>query len=330
MKVSILVPVYGVEKFIERCAISLLGQTYEDLEIIFVDDCTKDRSMQILHDVLKRYPHRESQIRIVRHEKNKGLAAARNTAVSSATGEFLMHVDSDDWIDVHMVEKLVDRQKEQDADFVICGFMRHHKYYAVPFTCPACSTPDDLLCAILTDDCSPNIWGCLIRRSLYRKYDIHTEEGTNMGEDFQVKPQLVYHAKAVAVVPEILVHYNYMNEDSYSYSFSQQRVMQAWRSREIVRTFLLRNAPDYLSYMYVGDALRCVEYMKNSAYCGYKCSYDDFKRKLHGISPEYYSKISFADKIVISLSNYYLVKWYVKSARLVKRIVTTFYGKNLF
>ena len=88
--VSILVPVYGVEKYIERCARSLFEQTYENLEYIFVDDCTPDKSIEILKRVIEDYPNRKNQVRIIHHEHNRGLAAARNTALDAATSEFYL------------------------------------------------------------------------------------------------------------------------------------------------------------------------------------------------------------------------------------------------
>ena len=99
--VSILVPVYGVEKYIERCARSIFEQTYHNLDIVFVDDCTPDKSIEILKRVLEEYPGRKAQTRIIRHAYNRGLSAARNTAVAAATGTFLTHVDSDDWIELN-------------------------------------------------------------------------------------------------------------------------------------------------------------------------------------------------------------------------------------
>ena len=76
-KVSVVIPVYGVEKYIERCARSLFEQTLDDIEYIFVNDCTKDRSIDILNEVINDYPARKQQVRIVHHEENKGSALAR-------------------------------------------------------------------------------------------------------------------------------------------------------------------------------------------------------------------------------------------------------------
>ena len=121
-----LIPIFGVEKFIERCAVSLFEQTYPNIEYIFVNDCTKDKSIDILKEVVERYPTRNPQVRIIEHEKKTGLAGARNTAVAAATGEFLMHVDSDDYVDKEIVSKSVSRQLETNADIVVIDFIRRY------------------------------------------------------------------------------------------------------------------------------------------------------------------------------------------------------------
>ena len=100
-KVSILVPIYGVEKYIERCARLLFEQTYENIEYVFVNDCTKDRSLDILKNVIEQYVLRKPHITIVDNERNLGLAGTRNVAMARATGDFVIHVDSDDYIERH-------------------------------------------------------------------------------------------------------------------------------------------------------------------------------------------------------------------------------------
>ena len=86
IKVSICVPVYGGEKYIANCARSLFGQTYDNIEYVFVNDCTKDRSIEVVQQVAEEFPHRKSSLKIVNHEKNSGLAASRRTGVENATG----------------------------------------------------------------------------------------------------------------------------------------------------------------------------------------------------------------------------------------------------
>ena len=104
-KVSIIIPVYGVEKYIERCARSLFEQTLDDIEYLFIDDCTPDKSVEILKRVLEEYPHRKSQVVIHRMEQNSGQAKVREWGMQNATGEYVIHCDSDDWVDIHMYER---------------------------------------------------------------------------------------------------------------------------------------------------------------------------------------------------------------------------------
>ena len=116
--VSILIPVYGVEKYIERCARSLFEQTYANLEFIFVDDRIPDHSIQLLENVLTMYPHRLKQVKIIKHSKNEGIAVVRNTAISNATGDFIFFVDSDDYIETDTISALVNEQNLTNADIV--------------------------------------------------------------------------------------------------------------------------------------------------------------------------------------------------------------------
>ena len=117
-KVSVIIPVYGVEKYIERCARSLFEQTLEDIEYIFVDDCTPDNSISILRKVLSEYPNREKQVKILHHDKNKGLAKARQTGLKIASGEYIAHCDSDDWVDKDLYKVLYNQAVNLKSDMI--------------------------------------------------------------------------------------------------------------------------------------------------------------------------------------------------------------------
>ena len=123
-KVTVLVPIYGVERYIRRCVRTLLEQTMnEDVEFIFVNDCTKDRSMDILMDLLKQYPTRQSQVRIVNHKENMGLAAARITALNLAKGEYVINVDSDDYFEKDMLECMYAAAKKTECRYCCCRLL---------------------------------------------------------------------------------------------------------------------------------------------------------------------------------------------------------------
>ena len=120
--VSILVPIYGVEKYIEQCAETLFQQSFADIEYVFVNDCTKDRSVEILQQTIDRFPERKSQVILIQHEHNKGLGGARHTAFAASRGRYIMHVDSDDLLPLDAVEKLVKAAEKSGADIVDGGF----------------------------------------------------------------------------------------------------------------------------------------------------------------------------------------------------------------
>lgn len=122
-KVSVVIPVYGVEKYIEKCAISLFRQTLHDIEYIFVNDCTKDSSIEVLLDVIERFPNRKNRISIINHEVNMGLPAARRTGVLAAKGDFVIHCDSDDWISDDLYEKMYQSISISNADVAICDII---------------------------------------------------------------------------------------------------------------------------------------------------------------------------------------------------------------
>ena len=97
-KVSVIVPIYNVERFVQKCTRSLLNQTLADVEFIFIDDATPDKSLQVIEKTILEYPNRKNNIKILHHSINKGLPAARNTGFKEATGEYIFHCDSDDYV----------------------------------------------------------------------------------------------------------------------------------------------------------------------------------------------------------------------------------------
>ena len=232
MLISILVPIYNVEKSIERCARSLFEQTYHDIEYIFVNDCTPDNSVEILKKIIQEYPQRKEHVRIISHEKNRGLAAARNTAVENCQTEFLMHVDSDDYIEKDAVEKLIAEQQKGDFDIVTGNavFQRKDGQEILHKNEPI--EKEALIKLYIQATYNHTIWGRLIRTSLYKDNKIQALEGCNIGEDHQVIPQLFYYANKIASIDDIIYHYDCSNENSY---MSQQNSLKA-EIREISNT----------------------------------------------------------------------------------------------
>lgn len=223
MKVSVIVPIFKVEGFIERCVRSLMEQTLREVEYIFVDDASPDRSIDILHRTLADYPERKDQVRILPHEKNKGLPAARNTGLAIATGEYIFHCDSDDYVEREMLEKMYAKAKETDADLVwsdwFLTFAQNERYMKQP----SFSTSMEALKAMLSGAMKYNVWNKLVRRSLYTNNDISFPAGYGMGEDMTMM-MLFAKAKRVAYIPKAFYHYVKLNNNAFSQTYSNKHL----------------------------------------------------------------------------------------------------------
>lgn len=278
-KVSILVPIYGVEQYIERCARSLFEQTYQNLEYVFVNDCSPDRSLELLLNVIKDYPQRKNAVRIVSHEKNRGLAAARNTALEYATGVFICHVDSDDWVDPQMVECLVSRQLETDADIVSCDAIIHYPSWERYWEEPDYESKDEMMRNILRLSIDHAIWRRLIRLSLYKANDIQMVEGVNIGEDHYTLPRLLFYADSFARCKRALYHYNCLNEHSYMQSteerFSLLRYKSDIASFNILTDFFRQRASNYCDLLYALEAAYVYKQFFNVLKVGDKGGYNE-------------------------------------------------------
>ena len=214
-KVSVIVPIYKVERFIVRCAISLLEQTLQEVEFIFVDDATPDGSIHLLQEVIERYPERKKQVKLIRHETNKGLPAARNSGLVVANGEYVFHCDSDDFVDLEMLEQLYRAAKEQDADIVWCdwwlSFEKNERYMKQPMY----TTQIDALKGMLSGVMKFNVWNKLVRHDLYTKHHIFFPAGYGMGEDMTMILLFAY-AKKIRYVPRAFYHYVKTNTSAFT------------------------------------------------------------------------------------------------------------------
>lgn len=214
--VSVIIPVYKVEKYIERCARSLFEQTLESIEFIFVDDCSPDQSIKILQSVLQEYPHRTPHTKIIRHERNRGLAAARNTGRACAQGKYIIDCDSDDWVVPDMYKQLYLRAQKDNADIVICDWNEVYpattKYVQVN---PSTNNLDCVI-ALLSGKMHGSVWNKLIRKDLYEKHNICCTEGINLLEDLSVTYRLFYFAKSISYINKPLYNYFKGNINSYT------------------------------------------------------------------------------------------------------------------
>lgn len=214
-KVSVIIPVYNVAEFLPCCVRSLMKQTLQDVEYIFVNDATPDESIDVLRQTLAEFPARQGMVKILEHEKNAGLPAARNTGLAVAIGEYVFHCDSDDYVEHDMLEVMYCRAVASDADIVWCDWYLSFKKNERYMSQPNYSTPVEALKAMLSGSMKYNVWNKLVRRSLYVNNDISFPSGFGMGEDLTIV-RLFAHAKKVAYVPRAFYHYVKLNTKAFT------------------------------------------------------------------------------------------------------------------
>lgn len=322
VKVSILIPVYGVEKYIEKCARSVFEQTYGEIEYIFVNDCTKDRSIGILLNVLDRYPHRRHQVRVIDHAKNRGLAAARNTALEHATGEYVLHMDSDDYLAHNAVELLVHAAEREGVDIVVFDLIQ---VFASKSVRTVDTVPPDKVAYIrrlFRRQASVGVCGKLIHRSLYMDNDVRAIEGLNFGEDYATTPRLIYFANKILKVDLPLYYYVRVNETSYTRAFADASIQDIWKAIAVLEAFF-SDVPDAERY---APGLQDLKVYNEVALlkCGSTVQRKHILSLFTGIPSKWYHSLPITDRLVILLAHAHLwviLDWYVRAGFAVKQFL---------
>lgn len=214
--VSYLVPIYNVEKYLESCLESIFGQTYQNTEYVFVDDCSTDNSYDVLLSTLKKNNIPQERYTIVRHPQNEGIAVSRADCIANAKGEYVQFVDSDDWIEPDMTETMVAASQSSQIDLVGCYYIkdflsgkqtRHKENYS-----QSCAE-NMVLC--INYDISTVLWKMLIRRSLFSNFTITPH--VDIVEDYIISVKLYFYANSFAVVDKYMYHYVQYNEGRVSF-----------------------------------------------------------------------------------------------------------------
>lgn len=203
---SIIIPVFGVEKYIGQCAQSLFAQTrLKDVEIIVVDDCTQDRSIEIFQAELSKHPELEQQVRIIRHAENKGLAAARKTGFEVSHGRYIFNLDSDDWLEPHAIETFLSVAERESSDIVVCDAFYCKEGVKNEFHQQV--RPQTFVKDMLQSRNIWAVWNKMFRRSLYSEPTDIVFPISYMGEDIVQVYQLARRAKNISHTSECLYNY---------------------------------------------------------------------------------------------------------------------------
>ena len=196
-KVSIIVPVYNVENYIERCLESLVNQTLQDIEIIVVNDGSTDNSEKIINKYIEKY---DGKIKLV-SKQNGGLSDARNYGMKYATGEYIAFLDSDDYVDITIYEKMYKKAVEDDCDFVECDFIWKYDNKEVKDDGYIYKNKHEMLA-----NARVVAWNKLIKRELIQDTRIQFPKGLRY-EDVEFFYKLLPHIQKFGFVKEYLIYY---------------------------------------------------------------------------------------------------------------------------
>ena len=214
-EISVIVPVYKVSDYIERSAGSLFDQDFPYAEFIFVDDCTPDDSIEKLERLVEKRKLSD-RVTIARHTVNRGLPSARNTGLDIATGKYVINIDSDDWVEPDMLEKMHARITDGDHDIVWSDFYIEKSDHTRYSNQAGDEDPHACLRRILRGQMGGYVWNKMIRRNLFTENGVRFPDGINMWEDVATILRLFWHARSVAYLPPPFARYVNYNTNSYT------------------------------------------------------------------------------------------------------------------
>jgi len=202
--VSIIVPVYKAESYLDRLLNSILNQSFTDFELILVDDGSPDQSGNICDS----YAKSDDRIRVI-HKKNQGVSAARQSGLDETTGNYVIFADPDDWVEKNWIEELYLRAKETDADIVVCDFFKEYREESIYKSEKTNSTNNE---DIIKDLLNEKIWGAswnkLFKKSCFEKYQIAFIPEMNLWEDLMVFTKFLQHGAKLSHIEKPLYHYD--------------------------------------------------------------------------------------------------------------------------
>lgn len=230
--VSVIVPIYGVEKYLSKCIESIISQTYKNLEIILVDDGSRDNSPQIIDEFAKR----DERI-VVIHKKNGGLVSARKVGVKIARGDFIQFVDGDDWIDSNMINIMVSNLLKAKADIAMCSYFEvRDKILEHRFMVSSGIYKDIFLIELkksalfktyephYTFGIEPVVWNKMFSASILKQIELQIPDSITYGEDTACTFPALVNANSICVIDETLYYYR-IHDDSMSKAYSSRQTI---------------------------------------------------------------------------------------------------------
>lgn len=205
-KVSIIVPIYNVARYLHQSINSVIRQSYSNWELVLVDDGSTDDSPLICDE----YARADSRIRVL-HKKNGGSSSARNTGVSNSTGDWIMMLDGDDWLEFDALEKCANEIAQNDVDYVKFGSFHRYIGFSKKALFPAYLEKNNMIKDFLARRVPLCIWNGIYKRELFDKISPQFPDGLNFGEDYSINPRLLYYSKKFSIINVPLYNYRILS-----------------------------------------------------------------------------------------------------------------------
>ena len=236
--ISVIVPVYKAESYLHRCVDSLLAQTFQEYEILLINDGSPDGSGEICNA----YARQDKRVRVF-HKENGGVSSARQYGMEHALGEYIIHADPDDWVEPTMLTELYAKAKETDVDMVICDFFVDEKENESRIVIQKPSSLDaETVCRELFQHLHGSCWNKLLRKECCEYFGIRFPLGLSYCEDLYVNARLLSKKIRVAYLAKAFYHYDqYINADSLVHRSSEFILKQGRCLREYLRKDLPKN-----------------------------------------------------------------------------------------
>lgn len=227
--VSIIVPIYNVEKYLLKCLESILGQTMKNIEVILINDGSKDKSLSICHE----YANQDNRIQVI-DKVNEGVAAARNTGLERASGNYVGFVDPDDWIEPEMYESMYNKLAHSEHNLCLCNYYKDDRLVSYPKVLKIKKDSldkqeviDEIIASMIgIDDLMPKykyimgcVWRCLYKKDFIDQYELRFKKGVSIMEDLVFTIEALLKSDGLCIDHGIWYHYR-RNPKSILHSYN--------------------------------------------------------------------------------------------------------------
>ena len=223
IKVSVIVPVYNVEKFIDKCLNSLVNQTLKEIEIIVVNDGSPDNSQKIIDKYVKKYPEKVQSF----IKENGGQGSARNLGIEKAKGEYISFVDSDDWLDLDALEKMYSLAKKDNSDIVICDMVDHYANYTIYHNCTKYNSVFEV---------TPSACNKIFKKELIKNFRFLSKLWY---EDFNFTTKILFNTDKISNISEGFYHCNCGHESTMNNNNSKKNLDMIIIMDDIINSYLI-------------------------------------------------------------------------------------------